>query len=112
MNKEQILERHQEIIDTIDRLKQEQKEMFKEYFAEMGIKKGTIFTLDDYYDGVHQCVAMDSYRYYYLNKKGKINIRDNWKNLWAGVVREGKITIEKQLTEEEFDKLHHESFGY
>lgn len=39
MNKEQILERHQEIIDTIERLKQEQKEMFKEYFAEMGIKK-------------------------------------------------------------------------
>ena len=30
MNKEQILERHQEIIDTIERLKQEQKEMFKE----------------------------------------------------------------------------------
>ena len=111
MNKEQILERHQEILDTRERLKQEQKEMLKEYFAEMGIKKGTIFTLEDYYDGAHKCIAMDSYRYYYLNKKGKINTRDNWKNLWAGVVRDGKITIETQIPEEEFDKLYRESFG-
>ena len=51
------------------------------------------------------------YSYGFLNKKGKINTRHNWKNLWAGVVRDGKITIEKQITEEEFDKLYRESFG-
>jgi hypothetical protein len=112
MESQQVLKRHEEIIKTIDNLKKEQHEMFQDYFAGLGIKKGTIFTLDSKYEGLHKCIARTSNTYYYLNKKGKINIRDNYKYLWAGTIKEDKITIEDQITEEEFDKLHKESFGY
>lgn len=102
--KEEILKRHNEIFNQIEELKEQDKNLFKDYFKSIGIDKGTIFILNSSYSGEHKCLAWDPTHYRYITKKGKVNFRDNIKTLWAGNVTD-EIQIEKQLTEDEFKEF-------
>lgn len=104
MNKEEVLAKHEEIITKQKELEETHKNLFKEYFTNLGIKRGVVFTLNSSYSGVHKCVAMDSIHYRYLTKNGKISNREDFRTLWAGDVT-NEITIEKELNDEEIQAL-------